>query len=34
MGKNIYSFFTAFLTLAILISPTTYALQEVDEILK
>lgn len=35
MGKNICLFFTAFLSLTILLSPSTYALQEeVDEILK
>jgi len=35
MGKNICAFFTAFLSLAILVSPATYTLQEeVDEFLK
>jgi len=35
MGKNINSFFTAFISLTILLSPATYALQEeVEEILK
>ena len=35
MGKSICSFFTAFLSLAILVSPATYTLQEkVEEILK